>query len=60
MKKAIEQPDQSSAIAPAFYEGKEEWKAKPGNRYGAEDLHEMARKWKVRFTRPVVSTVRKA
>jgi hypothetical protein len=28
-------------LALAFYEGKESWKAEPGNRYSAEEIHLM-------------------
>lgn len=34
-------------LAPAFYEGKEAWKAEAGNRYSAEELRAMDREWEV-------------
>jgi hypothetical protein len=40
----------------AVYPGKEAWKSEPGNRYTAEELREMERKWKIRISDPDVLT----
>jgi hypothetical protein len=42
------------SLAAAFYPGKEEWRAEPGNRYIAEELREMDRNWDFRLINPYV------
>jgi hypothetical protein len=62
MKKApVQKSDQPSpAVAPAFYEGKEEWKAGPGNRYTPEELEAMDQNWDVRLSKPRLTKVLRA
>jgi len=44
--------DFQQIIAPAFYPGKEDWKARPGNRYTAEELGQMEQNWDVTLRDP--------
>ena len=48
------------SVGAAFYPGKEDWKATPGNRYTAEELRAMDRNWDFRLTNPAVSNIRQA
>jgi len=63
MKKTLEEriaKRREPEMAPAFYEEKELWKSKPGNRYTPRELEAMERNWTIRITRPACSRSQRA
>ena len=58
MHDATERPIETAGEA--IYPGKEAWKNEPGNRYTAEELHEMARNWQVDLKERVLPETHRA